>query len=243
MVWKKMSNDDIRNKIKDLSEEVKKRKEEIERIEKSLQELNEKIQKNKQLDDNKDLKKMVSDVSDLFNLTFNVMGISGKTSDNNKNGGGFIDIINNLAELSVKSESVKKEFDIAGKKGVVEYKINVRPLKGHAAGHSSIYHKRPSREPPLDLRLEAVPKSLDKNEPMIEITENDEDITVIIELPNLDEKKITIDIDQDKLRINTGLEGKDVIEVNLPKKVDKIGVKKKYANGILEVNLKKLKTT
>ncbi len=236
-----MSNDDIRNKIKDLSEEVKKRKEEIERIEKSLQELNEKIQKNKQLDDNKDLKKMVNDVSDLFNLTFNVMGISGKTSDNNKNGGGFIDIINNLAELSEKSESVKKEFDIAGKKGVIEYKINARPLKGHIAGHSSIINKRPNKEPQLDLKFDSMSKSLDKNEPLIEITENIDDITIIAELPNLDEKKITIDVDQDKLKINTGLEGKDFIEVNLPKKVDKIDVKKKYENGILEVNLKKLK--
>ena len=238
-----MSNDDIGKKIKDLSDEVRKRKEEIERIEKSLQELNEKIQKNKQTDVNPDLKKMVNDVSDLFNLAFNVMGISGKTGDDDKNKGGFIDIINNLAELSEKTESVKKEFEVAGKKGVVEYKINVRPLKGHAAGHSSIYHKRPSREPPLGLRLEAMPKSLDKTEPLIEITENVDDLTVIVEYPNLDEKKIVVDVDQDKLRINTGLEGVDVIEVNLPSKVDEIGVKKKYANGILEVYLKKLKTT
>jgi HSP20 family protein len=238
-----LSNDEVKNKIKDLSEEIRKRKEEIERIEKSLQELNEKIQNNKQTDVNPDLKKMVNDVSDLFNLAFNVMGISGKTGDDDKNKGGFIDIINNLAELSEKTESVKKEFEVAGKKGVVEYKINVRPLKGHAAGHSSIYHKRPSKEPPLGLILKAVPGSLDKNEPLIEITENVDDLNVIVEYPNLDEKKIVVDVDQDKLRINTGLEGVDVIEVNLPSKVDKIGVKKKYMNGILEVYLKKLKTT
>ena len=37
------------------------------------------------------------------------------------------------------------------------------------------------------------------------------------------------------IRINMGLEGVDVIEVNLPSKVDEIEVKKKYVNGIARV--------
>jgi hypothetical protein len=36
-----LSKEDVRNKIKDLSEEIRKRKEEIERIEKILQDFNE----------------------------------------------------------------------------------------------------------------------------------------------------------------------------------------------------------
>jgi HSP20 family protein len=236
-----LSNDDIRKKIEDLSEEVKQRKNEIEKIEISLKELNEKIQKNKQIDENSDLKKMVNDVSDLFNLTFSTMGVSGKASDNNKNGGGFIDIINRLSELSENTEYVKKEFDVAGKKGVFEYKINARPIKGHIVGHSSLNNKRPSKEPSLGLKLGDLPKSIDNNEPLIEITENVDDITIIAELPNLDEKKITVDVDLDRLKINTGLKNKDFIEITLPEKVDKTDVKKKYENGILEINLKKLK--
>ena len=80
-----------------------------------------------------------------------------------------------------------------------------------------------------------MPKPLDKNEPLIEITENVDDFNVIVEYPNLDEKKNVVDVDQDKLRINMGLEGVDVIEVNLPSKVDEIEVKKKYVNGIARV--------
>jgi HSP20 family protein len=236
-----LSNDDIRKKIEDLSEEVKQRKNEIEKIEKSLQELNEKMQKNKQVDENSDLKKMVNDVSDLFNLTFNTMGISGKASDNNKNG-GFIDIINKLSELSEKTEYFKKEFEVAGKKGVFEYKINARPLKGHIVGHSSLNSKRPGKEPSLNLKLGDLPKSLDNNEPLIEITENVDYIAIIAELPNLDEKKITVEVDLDKLKINTGLNDNNLIEINLPEKADKTDVKKKYENGILEITLKKLKT-
>jgi len=236
-----MTEDEIKKDIEKLREEIQKRKDEIDQIKKSIGDLNTKIQEKRDAETAPDLKSMANQVSDLFNSAFNILGISGGTKDKGSIKGGLLDLINSLSELSDKTESFHREFDLAGKKGVVEYRISARPLKSHIVGRERHYQVPPRRIVGLTPDLQTIPKMVEERETMVDITEDDDELTVFMEAPGLSEADISVDIEQNKLIVNLDKERTAIKEIPLPKNVEKTGIRKEYRNGILEIKIKKAK--
>ena len=236
-----MVEDEIKKDVEKLKSEIQKKKEEIEQIRKNIDELNKKMLEKEKTENDIDLKNIAGQISDLFNVTFNILGMAGGTNQK-KASEGLLGLIDNLAELSEKSESFKKEFELAGKRGSVEYIISARPLRGRIVGHESLHQRTMKRgmKPLAGTHLQEL-KPGEEREPITDITENDDEIIVFMELPGIHEKDIMIDVDQNILKITINKEKKEVKEIPLPKSVQKIGLISKYNNGILEVRIKKTK--
>lgn len=81
---------------------------------------------------------------------------------------------------------------------------------------------------------------IDKNrEPLVDVFEDKERITIMAEIPGVEEKDITIELKEKKLVISTKEEAKTKysreIELSAKAKLEK----QTYKNGVLEINLKK----
>ncbi|RLG84241.1 MAG: Hsp20/alpha crystallin family protein [Thermoprotei archaeon] len=86
----------------------------------------------------------------------------------------------------------------------------------------------------------------EEREPLVDVFEEGDEVVVIAELPGVDKDKIRCKVSEDrkKLYIRASNEyHKYYKEVELPAPVDPKSAKANYKNGVLEVRLKKIKTS
>ena len=80
----------------------------------------------------------------------------------------------------------------------------------------------------------------EKREPLVDIIENDNEITVVAELPGVEKENINLHGTDNSLTISVDMpQRKYHKEVELPANVDPKQAKSSYKNGVLEVTLKK----
>mgnify|MGYP001317694319 CR=1 FL=1 len=80
----------------------------------------------------------------------------------------------------------------------------------------------------------------DRREPLVDVIERDDDITVIAELPGVEKHNIKVNIEGDSITLSAaGAEQKYFKKAKLPAAVLNSGSKATYKNGVLEVVLKK----
>jgi HSP20 family protein len=84
------------------------------------------------------------------------------------------------------------------------------------------------------------PEITDKREPLVDVIERENDITVIVELPGVDKRQIKLNTTDRMLTISAPGEEADFFkEVKLPAAVNSKSAKATYKNGVLEVCLEK----
>lgn len=80
----------------------------------------------------------------------------------------------------------------------------------------------------------------DKREPLVDVIEREEDVTVIAELPGIEKEKIKLKVEEEALTISAESgEQKYFKKVKLPAAVKNEGSKAHYKNGVLEVVMRK----
>ncbi len=88
------------------------------------------------------------------------------------------------------------------------------------------------------------PVITEEREPLIDVFEEGDEITVIAEIPGVDKDKIKVEVSDDRRRLiirASNANRKYYKEVELPAPVDPSSAKANYKNGVLEVKLKKAK--
>ncbi len=76
----------------------------------------------------------------------------------------------------------------------------------------------------------------DEREPLTDVIDHGKEISVIAELPGVEEKEIKVKVNKGKLVID--VPGKYYKEIKLPK-VARNSMKWRFKNGVLEINIKK----
>lgn len=84
------------------------------------------------------------------------------------------------------------------------------------------------------------PKVSETREPIVDVFDEKDHVLIIVELPGIDEKSITIDLKKDMLFLEAGgSDRKYSKEILLPVPIDFASKKMNFKNGILEVKFKK----
>lgn len=83
------------------------------------------------------------------------------------------------------------------------------------------------------------PRVMETREPLVDVFDEEGEITIIAELPGVLETDIKLDLKGDILNLETSGEKKYAKEILLPVKVDFGSRKMNFKNGILEVKFKK----
>ncbi len=82
----------------------------------------------------------------------------------------------------------------------------------------------------------------DIREPLVDVIESDDKISVTAEVPGVSKEDIELEVVDDVLRIKVDTENRKYYkEVKLPAEVDEKSAKATYQNGVLDVELKKVK--
>ena len=236
-----MDKIDLKKEIEILRADIQKRKADIENLQKTVNELSAKIQSSEEKGKPAEMDSMLKDVSGLVNSSFNVLGLSGGR-DSPEGKEGLIGLINGLARLAEQSQSFQKEFELGGKRGVIDFQVRAGPLKGPGLSRGSLYRKPPGRrvEPILGFSPTLTGKPADEREPILDIIEGDGKLTVLVEFPGVKEKDIKWDVEGQKFTLNIESENiKCSKEVVLPYPVQREGAKSSFKNGILEIELRK----
>lgn len=144
--------------------------------------------------------------------------------------GNLVDLVSKLSE---EAQEIKKTGEIKGLgekvKGV--YGFSVRTLVG---GQPVVESFGNIRETPKGPVVDEV------REPLVDVFDEKDNISVIAELPGIEEEEIHTEIKGDILIISAeGKERKYKKEVLLPCTVDEHSLISYYKNGVLEINLKK----
>ncbi len=83
-------------------------------------------------------------------------------------------------------------------------------------------------------------KIREEREPLIDVIDKHKEVTVIAELPGVEKKEINVTVEDKGEKLVLDVPNKFYKEVELPSKV-KDSAKAQYKNGVLEVNLTKIK--
>jgi len=88
------------------------------------------------------------------------------------------------------------------------------------------------------------PSLIRQREPLIDIFEEEDHITVLAELPSVEEKDVNIKADENTLTITAENATKKYLKiVRLPTRIKKSTIKSTYRNNILQIRLEKLRAT
>ncbi|MET1160816.1 MAG: archaeal heat shock protein Hsp20 [Thermoprotei archaeon] len=82
----------------------------------------------------------------------------------------------------------------------------------------------------------------EEREPLVDVFESDDEITVVAEIPGVEKDKINLEVTEDRRKLiirASNSNRKYYKEVELPAEVDPGSAKASYKNGVLEVKLKK----
>lgn len=148
--------------------------------------------------------------------------------------GGFIKLLDRMVRSGIPEVKHTAEIkDIAGIKDLrAIYGYSVKIGLGGKPVIETFGNVRPS---------EAGSIIEEKREPLVDVFEEKDNLTIMAELPGVAEKDIKLEVKPDKLVISTDtLTRKYYKEVALPSSVKIESVKKTYNNGILEVKLEKI---
>ncbi len=88
------------------------------------------------------------------------------------------------------------------------------------------------------------PMISEEREPLVDVFEDDNEITVIAEIPGVEKENIKIKVSDDRRRLiirASNQNRKYYKEIELPGEVDPQSARASYRNGVLEVKLKKIK--
>lgn len=241
-----MKKGEIEEDLEKLRADIRKKGEEIERLKKTVEELSARIRGKEEKGKTTELSDMIGEVSELLEAGFNIFGISSRGRGMARSDGGLVGLINNLARLAEKSESFQRKFDLNGKEGVIDFRIHSGPIKRTHGRRRRLYTKKPLIKG-VETRQEsfapAAVKPIEEREPIVDIFEDEETVTVMAELPGVTEKDIEWDVEGGTLTIKTNIsERKYYKEIDLPKAVEKKGAKSTYRNGILEIKMRKTPT-
>lgn len=110
-------------------------------------------------------------------------------------------------------------------KPVVDYSISVRPLSKPGA-------RRPSARPP-EVRIPGAPRK----EPIIDVMDVGESITIVAELPGIEEDELSVSIREGALEIRAG---EYLKAVKLPPEARNIS-SKSFKNGILQIRIDRVR--
>ena len=150
--------------------------------------------------------------------------------------GGLFKGLGNLIDLASKlsEEGVEKRGDIKGlpkgAKGV--YGFSIRTLAGKPVIESFGNIRETAKGPVVE----------EVREPIVDIFDEEDHISVIAELPGVSEDEIKVEVAGDILNlIASDSDRKYAKEILLPGKVKPESVKTSYRNGILEITMEKKK--
>jgi len=230
-----------------LEKEVEKLKKAIKKKEEEIVGLKEEIKKSKEKGSDeeknihvKDKKELLRDVSKLIESGFGLFNLSKR----NKPGRietNLLELLEDLEKLSEKTDSFKKEFEVNGKKGIIDFKINYGTLSKSRVGRKSLHDLKRKRETSKRFKdLSRYIKRDKEREPISDIFEEENTIKIVIELPGVSEDDIKWELTDDKLRVNVDNPDKRYSKnIKLPSPVNKQKTEATYKNGILEFSLKK----
>jgi HSP20 family protein len=92
-------------------------------------------------------------------------------------------------------------------------------------------------------KIRGKPSIVEEREPLVDIFESENEVSVVAELPGVEKDKIDVKVTEDgkTLIINASNEKRKYYkEIELPARVDPSSAKASYKNGVLEVKLKKI---
>lgn len=124
---------------------------------------------------------------------------------------------------------IKHRIDMGwNSRPVVEYNISTRPLGGGAR------RGRPTSGKPRDISV-AMPEDVPKKAPIVDVFEKDDQIFVLVVLPELEESSIETKLEGNVLEIS---DGKRCKKVELPARGRSI-VDRSYKHGVLQITIEK----
>jgi HSP20 family molecular chaperone IbpA len=235
-----MKEEKIGEELKKLKKEIQEKGEEIDELKKRIEELKNNLNQKEEPEKSSEINKMIGEISKLLESSINVFGISGDTPNKTSISGGLAGLINNLASLAEKSESFRKEFDVNGKKAVIDYQIRSGPLRSSNIGRRSLYRrsKQSSVVKSIQEPVSPVVDPIEEKEPIVDIFEEESKVFVMAELPGVSEEEIEWDVKGKTLTIKAGTTGRKYYkEIILPKLVDSKGAESSYRNGVIEISL------
>jgi HSP20 family protein len=101
-------------------------------------------------------------------------------------------------------------------------------------------HFRPFGDVERDLKGQ--PKLKDEREPLVDVTEEEKEIVVIIELPGITRDQIDLNTTENELTVKVDSEYRKYYkEIGLPAPVHAESAQARFKNGVLEVRLTKVK--
>jgi len=82
----------------------------------------------------------------------------------------------------------------------------------------------------------------DEREPLVDVLNDEKEITVIVELPGVNKEDINAEAAEDNLIVSVDTESRKFYkEIKLPEKIKTDRIDANYNNGVLEIKLEKLK--
>jgi len=237
-----MKKRDIEEELEKLKKEIQKKEEEIEKLKKRIKEMDNHISEN-EISETKEICDVTGEVSDLVESGFKIFGFKIMSEKKDQKNSGLLGLINDLAKLAEKSENFQKRFEINGKKGVVDFQVRTRPLKRPTTVNIRPYKTRSHRNKIEPMHSSFTPPKIDpgtEREPIVDIIEEEEVVSIIVELPGVEEKDITWNIKGDTLTIRTSTPDKKYCkEITLPGLVKVERAKSTFRNSILEIVFQK----
>ncbi|MDD4162280.1 MAG: hypothetical protein PHW87_07345 [Methanothrix sp.] len=117
---------------------------------------------------------------------------------------------------------IKHRIDVGwSSKPVVDYHVSTRPIR------------RDPRKPAPMVESVSMPAQGPVREPIVDVLEGKEGVTVIAELPGISEEDLNIKLDQASLHISAGKFSKKIALPHAAKDI----LEKSYKNGILQIKL------
>jgi HSP20 family molecular chaperone IbpA len=171
------------------------------------------------------------------------LGASDKVQPDKSENKGLTGLIGELAKLTENSETYQKRIKL-GEKGVIDFHIGMRPLKGSNSTRqiNSFKLNKFNEEEPTHLKELAPIDAIKENDSIVDVFEEGQTIRVMAELPGASENDVKIDIESNTLiiRSTTDSTRKYYKRIALPKPVTREAVEFSCKNGVLEVKLKKV---
>jgi HSP20 family protein len=120
---------------------------------------------------------------------------------------------------------IKHRIDVGwSSKPVVDYHISTRPLA----------HGQKRRTPPREVNVK-MPEKGPVREPIVDVLDGKDYITVIAELPGITEEDLKVQLKDESLELNAGQFSKTVALPCAPKSI----MEKTYKNGILQLKIER----
>ena len=226
--------------LQQLKEEIAQKGKEIEQLKKTVEEMRIQMAGKEKPAETAELNKMFDDVSGLVDSSFSIFGASDKVQPSRSGNKGLIGLISDLAKLTENSETYQKRIKL-GEKGVIDFHVGVRPLKGSNSAKpiNSFKFNKLNEKDSTHLQEPSATDSIKESEPIVDVFEEGQNIRVMAELPGVSENDVKLNIESNTLIISTADSTRKYYKrIELPKHVKKEAIEYSCKNGVLEVKLK-----